>query len=166
MQNENKEAQDDSFALNVPDKALAKAKNALIKWWPYFFIIIPILIVIIVRSQTIELTLLDEYAQTNVYNYYRSQIEGQIKQQYQNLPQENLQGLADEQLNNFLKSNKAQVEQQILGSAKQSKDFYQYESGSHSYPYMGDIDSYYWLRQARNIVEKGYNCDVVENGVC
>ena len=166
MQNENKEAQDDSFALNVPDKALAKAKNALIKWWPYFFIIIPILIVIIVRSQTIELTLLDEYAQTNVYNYYRSQIEGQIKQQYPNLPQENLQGLADEQLNNFLKSNKAQIEQQILGSAKQSKDFYQYESGSHSYPYMGDIDSYYWLRQARNIVEKGYNCDVVENRVC
>ena len=166
MQNENKEAENDSFAFNIPDKALAKAKNALMKWWPYFFIIIPILVVIIVRSQTIDLTLLDEYAKNNVYNYYRSQIQSQISQQYPSLPQENLQRLADEQFGQILKTNKAQVEQQILEASRQSKDFYQYESGSHSYPYMGDIDSYYWLRQARNIVEKGYNCDVVENGIC
>src|SRR3989338_2423372 len=155
---------------------LSKIKNALkskkekqhffVKYWPYFLIIIPIIIAIFVRHQSIGLTIADDWAADNVRNFFRDQIKSQISRQYPDLPEANLERITDEQFIKFAKENKKIIDEQIALNAEQYKDFFQYESGSHSYPYMGDIDSYYWLRQAKNIVEKGYNCDAIENGVC
>lgn len=147
----------------------AAAKNAryfFVKCWPYFLIIIPIIIAIFVRYQSIGITIADDWAEDNVRNFFRDKIKSQISQQYPDLPEANRERIAEEQFVKFAKENKKAIDGQIALNAKQYKDFFQYESGSHSYPYMGDIDSYYWLRQAKNIVEKGYNCDVVENGIC
>ncbi|MEK6876832.1 MAG: STT3 domain-containing protein, partial [Nanoarchaeota archaeon] len=108
----------------------------------------------------------DDWAADNVRNFFRDQIKSQLSQQYPDLPEANLEKITDEQFIKFSKENKKIIDEQIALNAEQYKDFFQYESGAHSYPYMGDIDSYYWLRQAKNIVEKGYNCDIIENGVC
>lgn len=143
-----------------------KEKHFFVKYWPYFLIIIPIIIAIFVRYQSIGLTIADDWAADNVRNFFRDQIKSQISQQYPDLPEANLEKITDEQFIKFVKENKKIIDEQIALNAEQYKDFFQYESGSHSYPYMGDIDSYYWLRQAKNIVERGYNCDVIENGIC
>ena len=143
-----------------------KVRSFFIKYWPYFLIIIPIIIAIFARYQAIGLTIADDWAADNVNNFFRDQIKSQISQQYPDLPEANLEKITDEQFMKFAKENKNIIDEQIALNAEQYKDFFQYESGSHSYPYMGDIDSYYWLRQAKNIVEKGYNCDVIEEGVC
>src|SRR3989338_4072460 len=143
-----------------------KVRSFFIKYWPYFLIIIPIIIAIFARYQAIGLTIADDWAADNVNNCFRDQIKSQISQQYPDLPEANLEKITDEQFMKFAKENKNIIDEQIALNAEQYKDFFQYESGSHSYPYMGDIDSYYWLRQAKNIVEKGYNCDVIEDGVC
>lgn len=34
------------------------------------------------------------------------------------------------------------------------------------YPYLGDVDSYHWLRAARNYVQSGSACDEVVDGIC
>lgn len=148
-------------------KGTAKnVKHFFVKYWPYFLIIIPIIITIFVRYQAIGLTIADDWSEGNVRNFFREQIKSQISQQYPELPEANLEKITDEQFIKFVKENKKVIDEQIVLNAEQYKDFFQYESGSRSYTYMGDIDSYYWLRQAKNIVERGYNCDVIEEGVC
>src|SRR3989338_1027823 len=148
-------------------KAPAKSiSHFFVRCWPYFLVIIPIVIVIFVRYQSIGLTIADDWAEDNVRNFFRDQIKSQVSQQYPDLPEANLEKITGEQFIKFAEENKKIIDKQIALNTEQYKDFFQYESGSHSYPYIGDIDSYYWLRQAKNIVEKGYNCDVIENGIC
>ena len=147
-------------------KETIKAKEFFVKFWPYFLITIPIIVAIFVRYQAIGLTISDDWATNNVVNFFRDQIREQVRNQYPDLPDENLNRIANEQFEKFAPENQKTIDEQISINSERYKDFFQYESGSKSYTYMGDIDSYYWLRQARNIVEKGYNCDVIENGVC
>ena len=148
-------------------KAPAKSiSHFFVRCWPYFLVIIPIVIVIFVRYQSIGLTIADDWAEDNVRNFFRDQIKSQVSQQYPDLPEANLEKITGEQFIKFAEENKKIIDEQVALNAEQYKDFFQYESGAHSYPYIGDIDSYYWLRQAKNIVEKEYICDVVENGVC
>ncbi|MBI2208460.1 hypothetical protein HYU50_03115 [Candidatus Woesearchaeota archaeon] len=144
----------------------AKIRDFFVKYWSYFLVLIPIFIVIYMRMQSANLTITDDWAATNVYNYYKASIKSQIMQQYPNIPESNLNSLVEQEFGKFASENKENINQQIKAVSQQLKDNYQYESGSKRYPYMGDIDSYYFLRQARNIVEKSHNCDVIENGIC
>jgi len=159
----NREEEFDAAAIA---KVIKKAKGISVKFWPYLLVVIPIFITLFIRAQTIDLTIADEWATNAVYNFYKDNIDSQLRRQYTNLPEENLKKLLDEQFSIFLEENKDKLIEQIKVTSNQMKNFYQYESGSHSYTYMGDIDSYYWLRQAKNIVERGNICDVIENGVC
>ncbi len=164
--NEDIQQKDVPKEIKISKGAAKNVKHFFVKYWPYFLIVIPIIIAIFVRYQSIGLTIADDWAANNVHDFFRDQIKSQISQQYPDLPEANLERIADEQFIKFAKENKKIIDWQIALNAEQYKDFFQYESGSHSYTYMGDIDSYYWLRQAKNIVEKGSICDVVENGVC
>src|SRR3989338_9750617 len=166
IQQTNIQQKEISGQVKISKEAAKNVKRFFVKYWPYFLIIIPIIIVIFVRYQSIGLTIADDWSADNVNNFFRDQIKSQISQQYPDLPEANLEKIADEQFIKFAKENKKIIDEQIALNAEQYKDFFQYESGTHSYPYMGDIDSYYWLRQAKNIIEKGHSCDVIENGVC
>ena len=161
-----KSSSDDSEEIEINTETLEKIKNFYKKYWPYFLIIVPILLTIFIRVQPLELTITNDWATNSVYNYYHSAIQDQVKQKYPNLPDTNLQPIVDQQFDEFISQNKATVQQQIAATSTSLKAFFQYDSGSHQYAYMGDIDSYYWLRQARNIEEKGVPCDTIENGVC
>src|SRR3989338_2932491 len=73
-------------------KAAAKnVKHFFVKYWPYFLIIIPIIVAIFVRYQSIGLTIADDWAEDNVRNFFRDQIKSQITQQYPDLPEANLE---------------------------------------------------------------------------
>jgi len=129
-------------------------------------ILIPLIITFMVRTEPMRLAPLERAAESSVMSQYRSAIAQQVAQQYPGLLQEQLDAQAAIKLEEFLKANKAQANAQIQSAAQAIKEHFQYPSGEHAYAYLGDIDSYYWLRQARNIVEKGSQCDAIENGIC
>jgi len=131
-------------------------------------VLIPVIITIYLRMQPMFLPVTDSWSQNAVYNYYKGQIATQISQQYPNLPDANKQTLLDTEFNKFLTQNKDLVNQQIAGTSQQFKDKMMYESGNSKYVYLGDIDSYFWLREARKLINTGYNCDEIdfENKLC
>jgi asparagine N-glycosylation enzyme membrane subunit Stt3 len=138
------------------------------KYSTIFLILIPIIVTIYFRLQPMYLPTTDDWATNAVYNYYKGQISTQISQQYPNLPDTNKQALIETEFNKFLTQNEATVKQQIAGTSQHFKDQMMYDSGNSKYVYLGDIDSYFWLRDARNYIQSGYMCDYVNvsEGTC
>jgi len=138
------------------------------KYGTYFLILIPIILTIFLRLQPMYLPTTDDWAENSVNSFYRNQVVQQVNAQYPNLPDANKQALIESELQRLLSENKGTIDQQIAGASQQFKERLMYESGDSKYVYLGDIDSYYWLREARKIVETGTPCDEVnyENNLC
>lgn len=160
----NKKEKDDED-LSLDSKAIDSVKDFTAKYWTYLLILIPIFIVIFVRSQATSLAITDDWAQSSVHNYLQNQMAMQERLQNPNLPAQYLQQRVDQKVADYEKQNQASIGQNVQMMSSQLKDFFQYESGSSKYPYMGDIDSYYWLRFARNLDQKGFYGDVKEGNV-
>ncbi|MBI2658914.1 hypothetical protein HYX05_02310 [Candidatus Woesearchaeota archaeon] len=131
------------------------------KYGVVFIALIPIILSIYVRMQAGLLPITDDWAANSVINGIKSQIRSSIDQQYPNLPDANKNALVDTELQKILTQNKAQIDQQIKATSQYFKSFYQDENGKN---YMPDIDPYYWLRYAENIVEHGHPGDVLKDG--
>lgn len=135
------------------------------KW--ILLILIPLAITVFVRLQPMNLIPMERAAESNVLNYYRSQIQGEIEKNYPNVPSEQRSIITDKRLKELLESKEGEViAKQIEQNSELLKSRLQYKSGEKTYHYLGDLDSYYWLRMSRNIIEKGTQCDLVENDVC
>ncbi len=157
---------EDSDEVEINSESMKKFTDFISKYGVYFLILIPIFLTIFVRAQTINLTITEDWAKSSVENYYKNQIATQIKSQNPNLPDANFQQLVEQNYVDFAKQNTVQMQQQVDAISTQYKQYFSYQSGTHTYTYMGDIDSYYFLRMARNLDEKGRLCDVMENGKC
>ena len=133
-----------------------------------FLILIPIILTIYLRLQPMYLPMTDDWAQNAVYNFYRNQIIDQINQQYPNLPDANKQALVDSEFQRILNENRGIIQQQVDTTSQQFKDKMMYESGNSKYVYLGDIDSYYWLRDARKYLQNRTMCDEIDyaQGLC
>jgi dolichyl-diphosphooligosaccharide--protein glycosyltransferase len=132
------------------------------KYSTIFLILIPIILTIYIRLQPMYLPSTDDWAQNAVYNYYQSQISAQIDQQYPNLPDANKQALISAEFQKMLNENKDVITQQVDVTSQQFKEKMMYESGNSKYVYLGDIDSYYWLRDARKLIQNVSICDEVD----
>ncbi|HII71144.1 TPA: hypothetical protein HA265_00115 [Candidatus Woesearchaeota archaeon] len=143
-------------------------QNFFKRYGTIFLILIPVILTIYIRLLPMQLPVTDDWSRSTVENYYKNQIASQIQQQYPNLPDQNKQTLLTNEFEKFKQQNKEQLDQQIAQTSQQFKERMMYESGDSKYVYLGDIDSYYWLRDARKIIEKGVNCDEVdyEKGLC
>jgi dolichyl-diphosphooligosaccharide--protein glycosyltransferase len=53
-----------------------------------------------------------------------------------------------------------------LQTTEYFKSGFQYQENNNTYTFLGDLDSYYYLRQARNLEEKGMVCDEITEGKC
>ena len=131
------------------------------KYGIIFIALIPIVLSIYVRMQAGFLPVTDDWAANSVINGIKSQIMSSIDQQYPNLPDANKNALVDTELQKILTQNKAQIDQQVKATSQYFKAFFQDENGKN---YMPDIDPYYWLRYAENIVEHGHPGDVLKDG--
>lgn len=129
-------------------------------------IIIPVILTIYIRALPQSLPATDSWAQNSVYNYYKNSIAQQVASEYPNLPATQKQKLVDEQFNQFLSTNKAQLDTQIAKTSAYFKTGFQYTENNITYTFLGDLDSYSFLRQARNIEEKGYACDAIIDNKC
>ncbi len=132
------------------------------KYGTIFLILIPIIITIYLRVQPMYLPATDDWAANSVNSYFKSQITAQVNQQYPNLPDANKAKLVENEFEKFKQQNKEMIDQQIKLTSQQFKERMMYESGKSKYVYLGDIDSYYWLRDARKIIETGHNCDEID----
>jgi dolichyl-phosphooligosaccharide-protein glycotransferase len=153
-------SEDISFDFSFIKKTLnnKKAIQALI---PLLLLLIPLFLSVYIRSLPSELPIAEEWARQSIYNNVRSQILGQVNQQYPNLPEESKQVMVEEQFRTFLSQQGAQAEEVIKQQAEGLREQFRYGEET----YLGDIDSYFWLRYARNMVEKGTYEDEMRDGV-
>ncbi|MBW3001675.1 FKBP-type peptidyl-prolyl cis-trans isomerase [Candidatus Woesearchaeota archaeon] len=153
-----------------------KAKKFLIKYQ------IPILLAIIIllqimpnggylpwggvwmRMQTQELPQMDTAAKNAVEQQYKLQITQQINQKYPHLPDASKKKLVNDNFQELLEKEGKTINAQITEVAEEFKKKYRYSSDGEQYTYMPDIDTYYYLRFARNYVEKGHAYDELKDG--
>ena len=128
---------------------------------PAILIIIAMSFSIYLRIQPVYLPITDNWATNAVYNQIRSSIRGQIDQQYPNLPGPNKDSLVETEFQKILKSQKNQIYQQIKATSNYFKSKLQDDKG---HTYIPDIDPYFFMRHARNILKNGHPGDELRNG--
>ncbi|MBI2129430.1 hypothetical protein HYU07_04275 [Candidatus Woesearchaeota archaeon] len=148
----------EEFSLNM-----ASAWKFLLKYKTVFLILIPILFMIYFRSFPNYLPATDDWAKSAVVNNVKSNIMSQINAQYPNLPDAQKSELADAQFNEMVKdkSQRQQIDGQIKEVSNYFKSSFKDDKG---YTYLADIDSYIWMRYARNILKNGHPGDKLVNG--
>jgi len=132
----------------------------------FLLVIIPVILTIYIRVQPQYLPMTDSWAQNSVNNYYRNMISQQVNVQYPNLPQQNKDALINQQFSEFQKANADQLKQQIDQTSQYFKSGFQYQENDITYTLLGDLDSYSFLRIARNIERNGHTCDELRDEKC
>lgn len=132
----------------------------------FLLILIPVIFTVYIRLQPQYLPQTDVWAENSVNNYFRNQIASAINAQYPNLPAQNKEALINQQFAEFRKNNAEMLAEQIKLTSAYFKSGFQYKENNHTYTFLGDLDSYFFLRYARNLVEKGSYCDEIRNGEC
>jgi len=131
---------------------------------PILCILIAIFFSTFFRMYPAYLPITDDWARNTVYNYYQGQIGNEINQQYPNLPDQNKQTMIDSKFAEFLKNNKANIEQQITYTSNQFKSNFKYtgEDGKE-HNYLSDIDTYLWYGEVKNYLKNGhFGTDIVD----
>lgn len=146
------------------DKKTPPQKNKILEISLIFLLLlIPLLLSVHIRSLPNKIQIAeDEWGRNSIYNAIQNDISAQISAQYPNLPDENRQALINEEFNRYVAQNKDQIELYIQQQAEGLKSRFKDNSGE---TYLGDIDSYFWLRYARNIVETGDIADERREGI-
>jgi asparagine N-glycosylation enzyme membrane subunit Stt3 len=161
-----KKEEDKDISINLPNFGkIARSINPKNLTF-LLLILIPLVITITVRLQPIELKATEDWARNSLYTNIRNQISSSVDASYPTMPDLNKQELVDSQFKDTLKTKKTEIEQQIRQVSDYYKSVFQYQENGKTYTYLGDLDSYYYLRQARNLLEKGTVCDKIENGKC
>ncbi|MEM3154012.1 MAG: STT3 domain-containing protein [Candidatus Woesearchaeota archaeon] len=117
------------------------------------------------RLQPKDLPIADSAAASSVENFVRQQASIIANQQYPNLPDENKKKVVNDLMKKLKEEGRDQLAVEERKLAQQIRDHYQYESDGRKFPYMPDIDPYFYLRYARNLVEKGHTYDIIKDGV-
>ncbi|MBI2133584.1 FKBP-type peptidyl-prolyl cis-trans isomerase [Candidatus Woesearchaeota archaeon] len=164
----------DEEELSVDTKAIsAFAARHKVIMLPALLILLAIYLSFTIRMMPSELAYTEDWARQTIYSFIRSDIGNVINSQYPNLPDDKKNSLIEEELNKAIRSNSytirtgqfqgqnINIKEQVKGSADQYKSFFQDGKGNM---YMPDIDPYYWLRYAKNIVDHGYPGDILKDG--
>lgn len=135
-------------------------------YWQYVVLLLIILIIISMRSKVMEAPATDVWAENSINQNILQDVTNRVNAQYPNLPQASKQNIINREFQAVREANKAEIEIARAQLSQQYKDLISYEYNGKKYIYLGDIDSYFWLRHARNIIENGHVCDEVVDGIC
>ena len=146
----------------------AKTGTFFKKHYLLFIVLIPILLSIYIRLQPMYLPIMEDAAENNVRSYIQSSLEQQIAYQYPNLPPENKAALVQEQLTDIYTTGivpyggqQVSLDVIVQQNADELKAQFQDEYGL---TYLGEIDPWYFYRNAENYVEHGYEGDIEIEG--
>lgn len=149
------EGKDEEITIDIKG-----AWNFIVKHKTLFILLIPLFITIFFRTYPFYLPVTDDWARSSVDNYYRNQIMGQVSQQYPNLPPENKEAIANENLQKLKQEQKDMYNQQVSQVSQTFKNHFKDETGQ---TYILDIDPWQWYRYTKNIVEHGYPGDYIRS---
>ncbi len=140
-----------------------KHKKAFLAGFTVLLILIPLFLAFYIRTFPASLPVANDWAQNNVYNGVKSNIADQVRKQYPNLPQQNIQQIVDQQFTQVMKDPTAsgQVQQQVQQAAAFFRSRLQDDTGQ---TYLLAIDPYQWLRYVHDVLDHGYAGDTVRNG--
>ncbi len=151
---------EDSISLDFQKIKTETKKHA--KW------IIPLLCILIAMSFSIyfrtmpqRMAIADDWAASAVGNFYQNQLQGQIRQQYPNLPEQNQQALVANEWQKFQQENKELLDSQTKQLAEQYRNNFRDDDGTL---YLLGIDPYYYYRQADLILKNGYPGTAIKEG--
>ncbi len=116
------------------------------------------------RMQSEKLHVADSAAASSVDNFLAQQADALARQQYPNLPEANRQKVVEDLKKKVREEAGEQLESERKRLAQEIRDHYSYEVDGRKFLYMPDIDPYFYLRYARNVVEKGHFYDVLKDG--
>ncbi|HDP73524.1 MAG TPA: hypothetical protein ENN46_01020 [Candidatus Woesearchaeota archaeon] len=122
-------------------------------------ILIPMLLAVFLRAQPAYLPITDDWARDSIYNSIGNQIYQQVNAQYPLLPEQQKRSLAQEQLDQFIKNNKDELDREIKAYSLELKERLKEDEGNITY--LTAIDPYHYFRLTRNIVELGHPGDTV-----
>ncbi len=145
-----------------------KFEKTMPRWTTLLLIITLLLFSYYVHMLPKQLSITDSWARNAVYNSIKNNIAANVNKYYPNLPPSQKQEFINSQFEMLLK-NKTQLNQinrQIKYVSQEFKKQFEYTSNNQTHVLLGDIDSYYWLRWARNLKDTGHYCDEVVDGRC
>lgn len=142
------------------------------KYGVVLLILIPLFLGVYIRIQALDLHVLDKYAAESVDNINKNLIAQSVKSQFPLLPEANQQKMVEDEYQKMKDSGKVYVPQgDQLGQAsyndavKMFADSYKARlKNDNGDTYLSDIDTYYYARFARNLVELGRTWDVLKDG--
>ena len=115
-------------------------------------LIIPMIVSISFRIQSVNMPIIEEYATENVINFYRQQITQEVNNRYAYLPQQQRNEIINDELNLFIKEERPRLEREIKELSEMMKDGLRNDDGV---PYMTDIDTWMFYYYATNYIEYG-----------
>lgn len=156
-----KKETDETVSVDLADIKKSLKKHA--RWIiPLICILIAMTVSVYFRTTPQRLPITDNWAEDSVQNFYRSQLQNQVEQQYPNLPQQNKEALIETQWQKHLAENKDTIDQQIEMLSDQYKQTFKDDQGTL---YLLGIDPYYYYRQTQYVVENGYPGSSIKDGV-
>jgi dolichyl-phosphooligosaccharide-protein glycotransferase len=123
-----------------------------------------IVLVAWVRSLPLSLGVLDDEAEQNVRQQIRHRAEAKVSPDQ---PESAREAEIDRRVEEWIGGNTAEFRRQCTAEAARLKSPLRYEGeDGREHVYLGDFDSYVWLREARNYLRSGTTCDAIVNDDC
>lgn len=117
-----------------------------------------------VRALPLSLPAVEELAERVAWRNVRQRLAAELKERPGG---EARRAGVEEAARQWVRDNRAQYEADKASLAAGLKSEMSFEgAGGRRYPYLGDFDSYVWLRNARNYLRHGTVCDEVRAGEC
>ena len=126
------------------------------------FLLFSMVLVFYVRMLPTALPVTDDWAAGTIQQNIRAQIAQSVDAQYPALPQANRNTLIDKQTSDLITQHQAEFDANKQQLSQMYKSYLHYTGDDgKEYTYLGDLDSYFWLRYMRNILRHGNTCDLV-----
>jgi hypothetical protein len=145
-------------------KFLGRVNGDTVILWT--FLLFSMVLVLTVRLMPASLAVTDDWAAQDIQQLIRSKIALPIDTASPALLQDSRDRLVEKRLAEEIAQNKAQYDKAVKDKGESFRSFLRYDANGKEYTYLGDYDSYFWLRYARNILRHGTVCDVVVDGAC
>ncbi len=125
------------------------------------------ILVLYIRMLPAALVVTDDWAANTIQQNIKGQVSAQVDAEFPALPQQNRDDLIAKRTTEFTTLHKAEIVQAEQQISEQYKSYMRYTAeDGQQHTYLGDLDSYFWLRYTRNVLHHGNVCDKIVNGVC
>lgn len=119
--------------------------------------VVPLLICLFLRVTPYYIPIADQWAHQTVYNSLQAQVYSRLQSSYPGLGPQELQDVVKEEVNKVIQEQGAELAQAEQQTAEAFRNRLRNDNGT---TYLLAIDPYYYLRNAQNILEHGYEADI------